>query len=48
MLTLWTCTEEKRKRKVEETVAYYLPFAEEHFILYHELLEAIEVLEKPK
>ncbi|MEK7642602.1 MAG: HD domain-containing protein [Patescibacteria group bacterium] len=47
-LTLWSCTEEKRRRKIEETVKYYLPYAEEHFILYHELVEAIEVLEKGK
>ncbi len=46
MLTLWNCTDEKKKRKIEETKRYYLPYAEEHFILYHELLEAIEALER--
>src|SRR3989344_1233213 len=38
LLTLWTCTEEKRKRKIEETRMHYLPYAERHFILYHEIL----------
>jgi GTP pyrophosphokinase len=47
LLTLWNCTPEKRKRKIEETLKYYLPFAEKHLILYHEILEAIELLENP-
>lgn len=46
VITLWNCDEEKRKRKIEETRKYYLPHAEDHFILYHELHEAIEALEK--
>lgn len=45
VLTLWNCTLEKRKRKIEETQVYYLPYAEDHMILYHELLEAISFLE---
>ncbi len=47
LLTLWACTEEKRKRKIEETRMYYMPYAEEHFILYHELLAVIGQLEAP-
>lgn len=45
ILTLWNCTQEKRRRKIEETRMHYLPFAEEHFILYHELIIAMEQLE---
>lgn len=46
MITLWNCDGEKRKRKIEETRNHYLPHAEKHLILYHELLEAIRVIEK--
>lgn len=46
MLTLWTCTPEKRVRKIAETREHYLPYAEKHFILYHELVDAIDELEK--
>lgn len=45
VLTLWACSEEKRRRKIEETKRHYLPLAKEHLILYHELLAAIEELE---
>lgn len=41
--TLWSCTKAKRIRKVEETRRYYLPFAEKHQILIHELEEALEI-----
>ena len=44
-MTLWACSEEKRRHKIEETKRYYLPLSEQHFILYHELLAAIEELE---
>ena len=46
MSTLWTCTEEKRKRKVEETRRYYMPQAEKHLILLHELEEVLQTQEK--
>jgi guanosine-3',5'-bis(diphosphate) 3'-pyrophosphohydrolase len=46
LLTLWNCTKEKRTRKIEETKKYYLPYAEQHFILYYEILDAIDMLEK--
>lgn len=46
LITLWDCDEAKRKRKIEETRLYYLPYAERHFILYHEMVEAIERLER--
>jgi (p)ppGpp synthase/HD superfamily hydrolase len=44
-LTMWVCSEEKKRRKIEETKRFYLPLAKKHFILYHELLAAIEELE---
>jgi len=50
MITLWGIKgkdyQEKKARKIEETKRYYLPFAERHLILLHELEEAIENLEK--
>ena len=45
LITLWACPLEKRIRKVRETRAYYLLWAEEHCILIHELEEAIEEVE---
>ncbi|MDI6777973.1 MAG: HD domain-containing protein [Patescibacteria group bacterium] len=45
MLTLWSCSKEKKRRKIEETKRYYLPYAEKHLILLHELEAAIEELE---
>ncbi|MFH1366434.1 MAG: HD domain-containing protein [Patescibacteria group bacterium] len=44
LITLWACTPEKRARKIEETITYYLPYAEKHFILLHELEEALALL----
>lgn len=41
-LTLRSCSKEKRERKIAETREHYLPHAEKHLILYHELTEAIE------
>lgn len=46
LFTLYACTPAKRKRKIEETRRYYLPHAEKHLILLHELEEAIFELEK--
>jgi len=46
LLTLWTCVDEKILRKIEETKRYYLPYAEEHLILYHEITAIILSLEK--
>lgn len=45
LMTLWNCTEEKKRRKIEETKLHYLPYASQHLILYHEMLEVIERLE---
>ncbi len=45
LLTLGACKPEKIRRKIEETKLYYLPYAEKHLILYHEILAAIEELE---
>lgn len=44
--TLWSCTEEKRRRKIEETRRFYLPYAERELILLHELEEVLELAEK--
>lgn len=44
MLTLYSCPEEKRRRKIEETRRYYLPHAWKHLILAHEIEWALEVL----
>lgn len=44
LITLWSCTTEKRQRKIEETERYYLPYAEKHLILLHELEEAISLI----
>jgi len=48
LLTLWSCSKEKRLRKIIETELYYLPYAETHFILYHEILAAIDSLKEDK
>lgn len=45
LLTLWPCSKEKRRRKIEETKRYYLPYAEKHLILLHEMEAIIEELE---
>ena len=43
--TLWSCSPEKRQRKIEETRRWYLPLAEKHIILIHELETALVALE---
>jgi GTP diphosphokinase / guanosine-3',5'-bis(diphosphate) 3'-diphosphatase len=48
LLTMWACSKEKRRRKIEETRNHYIPFAEKHFILIHEIEEAIRELESVK
>lgn len=45
VLELWACSAEKRARKIAETRAYYMPYAEEHQILIHELEAAMAELE---
>ncbi|MEK7066555.1 MAG: HD domain-containing protein [Patescibacteria group bacterium] len=44
LLTLDACPIEKIRRKIEETERYYLPYAEKHFILVHEIEAAIAEL----
>lgn len=44
VLTLSSCTPEKIASKVEETRTYYIPYAEEHCILIHELETALQKL----
>lgn len=44
--TIWTWSEEKRRRKIEETRRYYMPHAERHLILFHELEEELEKVEQ--
>ncbi len=45
LLTLDGCLPEKRERKIVETKQHYLPYAEQHLILLHELEEAVELAE---
>lgn len=45
-ITLWPCSHEKKLRKIEETWAYYVFWAEEHNILVHEIEEALAQLEQ--
>ena len=40
--TLWSTSEDKQRRKVRETQDFYLPLAEKHIILIHELEDAVE------
>ena len=47
-ITLGTCAKEKRHRKIVETWRYYMPFAEMHLILLHELEEALALAEAIK
>lgn len=42
MITLWSTEPEKQRRKVRETQDFYLPLAESHIILIHELEAAIQ------
>ncbi|QQR82711.1 HD domain-containing protein [Candidatus Campbellbacteria bacterium] len=44
LLTLYACTPEKRQRKIVETRRYYLPHAEKHLILMHEIEDALAEL----
>ena len=46
--TLWACTKKKRARKIEETRKFYLPQAERHQILIHEIEWALRVAERLK
>jgi len=46
LVTLWACPKEKRARKIKETRAYYLPYAEEHLILLHEIEDVLVRLER--
>lgn len=48
MLTIWECSPEKIERKIEETRRHYLPYAEKHVILIHELEEALKEPDKSK
>jgi (p)ppGpp synthase/HD superfamily hydrolase len=45
LLDMWSFSPEKIAIKIEETKRYYLPYAEKHGILIHELEEAISELE---
>lgn len=48
LLTLGYCPPEKIERKVRETLDNYLSYAEEHFILYHEIMEALKKIQLPR
>lgn len=45
IMTLWAHDIEKQRRKIQETLHSYLPRAEQHTILIHELESAIEEVE---
>ena len=42
IITLWGTSKEKQRRKVRETQDFYLPIAEKHTILVHELEAALK------
>ena len=44
LITLWYSSPGKIIRKIKETERYYLSYAKEHRILYHETMEAIKSL----
>lgn len=46
LLTMWSLSKGKIQRKIIESEKYYLPYAEKHTILIHELEEAIKNLKK--
>jgi len=41
LLTLWDTIDEKQRRKVRETQDFYLPLAEHHILLIHEVEDAL-------
>ncbi len=41
VITLWATDEDKQRRKVRETQDFYLPLAEKHTVLIHELEAAL-------
>lgn len=43
MVTIWACPPKKIRRKIKETEEDYLPYAAKEMILYHEILEAVNV-----
>lgn len=44
LLTLWDTENEKQVRKVRETQDFYLPIAEQHILLIHEIEDALKVI----
>jgi GTP pyrophosphokinase len=46
VMTLDYCSLEKRLRKIKETIEHYLPYAQKHGILFHELTEALALVAK--
>lgn len=46
LLCMWSLSSEEIAAKVDETKKYYLPFAQKHIILIHELEEIITELEQ--
>ena len=45
LLTMWVYSAEKIAQKIEETRRYYIPYAEQHLILLHEMEAALAELE---
>lgn len=46
LITLWACSATKRENKIKETRRFYLGLAEKHGILYHEIRDALKMLEE--
>lgn len=46
IMTLWAHDVEKQRRKIQETRLFYLPLAEQHTILIHEIESAMKKVEK--
>jgi len=46
LLTLWSSSPDKIARKIKETREHYLPYAEKHIIIIHELEAALKDLEE--
>ena len=46
IMTLWDCDKKKQERKIQETWDFYIPRAEEHTVLIHELECAVREVER--
>lgn len=46
MITIWSCAPKKIQRKIIETEQLYLSYAAKEIVLYHEILEAVNIAKK--